>query len=113
MKMQKRKARWVKKVLCAAMVSAMVLGTGAQLPAYAQEDPIAPHAAEYGYYVDTYEKNGVDGVKDTLENPANGLLSQMLQYFTPGTEWNNGTVLDRDMHVQNITETANIRNNAP
>lgn len=111
--MQKRKARWVKKVLCAAMVSAMVLGTGAQLPAYAQEDPIAPHAAEYGYYVDTYEKNGVDGVKDTLENPANGLLSQMLQYFTPGTEWNNGTVLDRDMHVQNITETANIRNNAP
>ena len=113
MKMQKKKARWVKKALCAAMVSTMVLGTGAQLPAYAQEDPIAPHEAEYGYYVDTYEKNGVDGVKDTLENPANGVLSQMLQYFTPGTEWNNGTVLDRDMHVQNITETANIRNNAP
>lgn len=113
MKMQKKKARWVKKALCAAMVSTMVLGTGAQLPAYAQEDPIAPHEAEYGYYVDTYEKNGVDGVKDTLENPANGVLSQMLQYFTPGTEWNNGTVLDRDIHVQNITETANIRNNAP
>lgn len=112
MKMQKKKARWVKKALCAAMVSTMVLGIGAQLPAYAQEDPIAPHAAEYGYYVDTYEKNGVDGVKDTLENPANGVLSQMLNYFAPGTEWNNGTVLDRDMHVQNITETANIRNNA-
>lgn len=111
--MQKGQARWGKRALCAAMASTMVFGMGSQVSVNAQEDPIAPHAADYGYYVDTYEKNGIDGVKDTLENPANGLLSQMLNYFTPGTEWDNGTVLDRDMHVQNITETANIRNNAP
>lgn len=112
MKMQKSQARWGKKVLCVAMAGTMVLSIGSQLPVYAQEDPIAPHVADYGYYVDTYQKNDIEGVKNTLENPANGVLSQMLNYFTPGTEWNNGTILDRDMHVQNITETANIRNNA-
>ena len=52
------------------------------------------------------KKNGEDGVKDTLQNPAIGVLSEMLDYFTPGTAWDNGTILNSAMHEMNLKETA-------
>lgn len=58
-------------------------------------------SADYGYYVDNYKKNGESGVKDTIDNPANGVLSEMLDYFTPGTSWDNET-------IDNVTD-----NNSP
>ena len=62
---------------------------------------IAPKSADYGYYVDNYKKNGESGVKDTIDNPANGVLSEMLDYFTPWTSWDNET-------IDNVTD-----NNSP
>lgn len=53
---------------------------------------IAPKSADYGYYVDNYKKNGESGVKDTIDNPANAVLSEMLDYFTLGTSWDNETI---------------------
>lgn len=68
--------------------------------------------AVYGYYVDEYQKNGEDGIKDTLQNPAIGVLSEMLDYFTPGTAWDNGTILNSAMHEMNLKETAKINQNS-
>lgn len=99
-----------KRVACAA--TAGILSVATVMPAFAQDAAIQPQQADYGYYVDNYKKNGEDSVKDTLENPANGVLSQMLEIFTPGTEWNNGTILNKAMHEMNIAETAKIRDNA-
>lgn len=99
-----------KRAMCA--VAAGLLSVGMVAPAYAQDEAITPNSAAYGYYVDNYKKNGESGVKDTIDNPANGVLSEMLQYFTPGTTWNDGTILSRSMHEMNIAETAKIRNNA-
>lgn len=99
-----------KRAACAA--AAGILSFASVMPAFAQDAAIQPQQADYGYYVDNYKKNGEDGVKDTLENPANGVLSQMLKIFTPGTQWNNGTVLNKALHEMNIAETAKIRDNA-
>lgn len=99
-----------KRAMCA--VAAGLLSVGMVAPAYAQDEAITPNAAAYGYYVDNYKKNGESGVKDTIDNPANGVLSEMLKYFTPGTTWDNGTILNKSMHEMNISETAKIRNNA-
>lgn len=73
---------------------------------------ITPKKAVYGYYVDEYQKNGEDGIKDTLQNPAIGVLSEMLDYFTPGTAWDNGTILNSAMHEMNLKETAKINQNS-
>lgn len=81
-------------------------------PAWAADAAIEPQKADYGYYVDEYQKNGQSGIKDTIDNPANGVLSEMLDYFTPGTDWNNGIVKNETMHKMNIAETAKIRDNA-
>lgn len=40
------------------------------MPAFAQDEAITPKKADYGYYVEEYQKNGEDGVKNTLQNPA-------------------------------------------
>lgn len=99
-----------KKILCT--MTAGLLSVGMVIPAFAQDAAITPTSADYGYYVDNYKKNNEDGVKGTLENPANGVLSGMLKYFTPGSTWNDGTILNNSMHEMNISETAKIRNNA-
>ena len=64
-----------KRAMCA--VAAGLLSVGMVAPAYAQDEAITPNAAAYGYYVDNYKKNGESGVKDTIDNPANGVLSEM------------------------------------
>ena len=75
------------RALCA--LTAGILATGMVMPVFAQDEVITPQSADYGYYVDNYKKNGESGVKDTIDNPANGVLSEMLKYFTPGTSWDN------------------------
>lgn len=99
-----------KRAVCA--LTAGILVAGMIMPAFAQDDAIAPKSADYGYYVDNYKKNGESGVKDTIDNPANGVLSEMLDYFTPGTSWDNGTILNKTIHEMNIAESSKIRNGA-
>ncbi len=99
-----------KRALCA--LTAGILATGMVMPVFAQDEAITPQSADYGYYVDNYKKNGESGVKDTIDNPANGVLSEMLNYFTPGTSWDNGTILNKTIHEMNIAESSKIRNGA-
>ena len=99
-----------KRAVCA--LTAGILAAGMIMPAFAQDEAIAPKSADYGYYVDNYKKNGESGVKDTIDNPANGVLSEMLDYFTPGTSWDNGTILNKTIHEMNIAESSKIRNGA-
>lgn len=61
-----------KRALCA--LTAGILATGMVMPVFAQDEVITPQSADYGYYVDNYKKNGESGVKDTIDNPANGVL---------------------------------------
>ena len=45
-----------KRAVCA--LTAGILAAGMIMPAFAQDDAIAPKSADYGYYVDNYKKNG-------------------------------------------------------
>lgn len=104
--MSKGKKKKLKKMACAAAAGMMTMSM--VMPAFAQDEAITPHKADYGYYVDEYQKNDDAEVKNTLQNPAIGVLSEMLQYFTPGTAWDNGTILSAAMHEMNLAETAKI-----
>ena len=65
-----------KRAVCA--LTAGILAAGMIMPAFAQDEAIAPKSADYGYYVDNYKKNGESGVKDTIDNPANGCFQKCL-----------------------------------
>lgn len=108
--MSNGKKKKMKKMACAAAAGMMSMSF--IMPAFAQDEAITPKKADYGYYVEEYQKNGEDGVKDTLQNPAIGVLSEMLDYFTPGTAWDNGTILNSAMHEMNLKETAKINQNS-
>lgn len=108
--MSNGKKKKMKKMACAAAAGMMSMSF--IMPAFAQDEAIIPKKADYGYYVEEYQKNGEDGVKNTLQNPAIGVLSEMLDYFTPGTAWDNGTILNSAMHEMNLKETAKINQNS-
>lgn len=108
--MSNGKKKKMKKMACAAAAGMMSMSF--IMPAFAQDEAITPKKADYGYYVEEYQKNGEDGVKNTLQNPAIGVLSEMLDYFTPGTAWDNGTILNSAMHEMNLKETAKINQNS-
>ncbi len=108
--MSNGKKKKMKKMACAAAAGMMSMSF--IMPAFAQDEAITPKKADYGYYMEEYQKNGEDGVKDTLQNPAIGVLSEMLDYFTPGTAWDNGTILNSVMHEMNLKETAKINQNS-
>lgn len=74
---------------------------------FAPEDAITPHEGPYGFFIDTYRNNTSDNM--TVEsNPTIGVLSPMLDYWSPGESWNDGTVLDQELHDQNIAQVAEI-----
>lgn len=108
--MSNGKKKKMKKMACAAAAGMMSMSF--IMPAFAQDEAITPKKADYGYYVEEYQKNGEDGVKNTLQNPAIGVLSEMLDYFIPGTAWDNGTILNSAMHEMNLKETAKINQNS-
>ncbi len=68
---------------------------------------IEPHEAAYGAYVDTYKQNTPEFMTPET-NPAIGVLSEMLEYWTPGQTWNDGTVLNQQVHEQNIATSVQI-----
>lgn len=74
------------------------------------ESAIAPKEASYGYYVDNYAKN--DSSNMTPEsNPSIGVLSKFHDIWEPGTSWDNGTVLNDDIHDYNIAKSISITEN--
>lgn len=68
---------------------------------------IAPKPGQYGYYVDVY-RNNISSNMTTTSNPAIGVLSGFLEVYKPGSSWNNGTVLNSEVHQYNIENSVLI-----
>lgn len=104
-----KKKKMRKRMFYAAAAGVMTMNM--VIPAFAQDAAIEPHKAEYGYYVDEYQNNSSSNMTPE-SNPSIGVLSQMLNYFTPGDAWDNDTILSKTMHEMNLAETAKINQNS-
>ena len=71
---------------------------------------IEPVEASYGYYVDVYQTNTSANLTPE-SNASIGVLSKMLDIFTPGDDWNTGTVLDQTTHQANLDKVKEITTN--
>ncbi|MFK4806934.1 phosphatase PAP2 family protein [Microbacterium sp. ZW CA_36] len=69
--------------------------------AFTPASAIEPQRGAYGTFADTYRQN-TNAYTTADTNPAIGVLAPMLEYFTPGASWNDGTVLDAQLHAENI-----------
>ncbi|PAE08416.1 hypothetical protein CHI12_06370 [Terribacillus saccharophilus] len=86
-------------------------GTNSVLAANSlNESAIAPQEAAYGYYVDTYANNNSSNMTPE-SNPSIGVLSKFHDLWEPGTSWDNGTVLNEDIHNYNIAKSISITEN--
>ncbi|PAD34354.1 hypothetical protein CHH48_16295 [Terribacillus saccharophilus] len=74
------------------------------------ESAIAPQEASYGYYVDNYANNNSSNMTPE-SNPSIGVLSEFHDLWEPGTSWDNGTVLNEDIHNYNIAKSISITEN--
>src|SRR5699024_11629825 len=74
-------------------------------------DAIAPVAGEYGHYVDVWETNTSDDL-DPRRNAAVGVVSSMLDVWTPGEEWNSGTPVQEAVTDSNIDQSVAISSGA-
>ncbi len=97
-----------------AILLTSILTTQGAITAYAADgsavSAIEPKAASYGYYVDVYKNN--ESINMTPKsNPSIGVLSKFLEIWTPGDSWDNGTVLNANVHNQNIDTVISITNN--
>ena len=100
-----------KPILTSALAFGLVLSNTAAPLMAAATPSIEPVQASYGYYVDNYKNNESSNLTPET-NPSIGVISEMLDYFTPGTEWNNGTILNQAIHKLNLEKTAAITNNS-
>ena len=66
--------------------------------------------ASYGYYIDNWSKNSSINMTPDI-NPSIGVLSEFLKIFTPGSSWNNGTVLNKAVHEHNINTVIDMTSN--
>ena len=71
---------------------------------------IEPVEASYGYYVDVYQTNTSANLTPE-SNASIGVLSKMLDIFTPGDDWNTGTVSDQTTHQANLDKVKEITTN--
>lgn len=105
---QKRKSK-LGTVLAFTIISSQVMTVMTQANEV-KKSAITPQVATYGYFVDTYKNNSKDNMT-TESNPTIGVLSGFLKFWTPGTEWNNGTKLNTFILDTNIQKSAEITKN--
>lgn len=74
---------------------------------FAPADAIAPSPGPYGTFADAYLRNTPEHMTPST-NPAIGVLERMLDHWTPGASWDDGTVLDTDLHEENIERVVEI-----
>lgn len=106
---RKNKAAWTSKFAVFLLVA--VISSQNMITAFAAngvpESAIEPNAASYGYYVDVYSNNSTSNMTPET-NPSIGVLSGFLKIWTPGTTWNDGTIIDNAVHNANIAKTVSI-----
>ncbi|WP_109209634.1 MULTISPECIES: phosphatase PAP2 family protein [Microbacterium] len=69
--------------------------------AFTSAEAIEPKPGVYGTFADTYTLN-TSSFTTPQTNPAIGVLTPMLDYFTPGSSWNDGTIVNAQVHAENI-----------
>jgi autotransporter-associated beta strand protein len=73
-----------------------------------KNNPDAPPSVDppvtAGAFVDNY-KNNVSANTSPSNNPVLALLSGFLQIWTPGSAWNNGTIVNNTVQEQNIQKS--------
>ena len=74
-------------------------------------DAIEPVAGDYGHYVDVWDTN-TDSDLDPRRNAAVGVLSTMLDVWTPGEEWDSGTPVQQAVTDSNIDQSVAISSGA-
>lgn len=92
------------------LLASVVCIQGAATTFAASNSALDPQAAPYGYYVDVYKNNTKDNMTPE-SNPSIGVLSRFHDLWTPGTSWDNGTVLNSDIHNHNIDTVISITKN--
>lgn len=95
--------------LSAAALASTTLLAPAQADDLTPVDAIAPHAADYGHYLDTYGQNTTQNMTPE-SNPAIGVLAEMLKLWTPGESWNDGTKLNAAVLDHNIAIVERLTN---
>lgn len=98
----------MKQRLGATLATALVLLPLMTPVAHAQastDDLIAPHRAQYGYYVDNYKNSTYDNT-NPITNPADGLLSNFSKYWSPTKGQLNPSILNQNTAISaRITQT--------
>lgn len=109
--MKTRKLRKITKI--ASFLLAITLSSQSLTTAFASNNvdasAIDPVQASYGYYVDAYMNNS-SANKTPETNPSIGVLSGFLNLWTPGSTWNNGTILNKTILNANIEKVVSITN---
>lgn len=97
-----------KKIISLALVTTV---SQSCIPTIAFADSsIDTEQAVYGYYVDNWAKND-KSIMDPDINPAIGVLSEYFKIWEPGSTWNNGTVLNKEVHEHNINTVVDMTSN--
>lgn len=103
-----------KKQLSAVLGLSLLLSSMSGAYANSASIPSAvtpPAAPAWGHFVDSY-KNNISANKTESSNPALGLLSGYNQLWAPGTSWDNGTILNKevlDANIQKVIDIASTR----
>jgi len=99
------------KRIITALILAVIFSCQSLTIVYASisidESAIDPVQASYGYYVDTYNDNSTSNTT-SKSNPSIGVLSGFLDLWTPGSTWNNGTMVNADILDENIAKVISI-----
>ncbi|GAA2007703.1 phosphatase PAP2 family protein [Brevibacterium samyangense] len=107
----------------AVLVGSSVIGVAGPSPAHAatpggaadagllDASAIAPQPGPHGYFVDAWATNS-DDFQGPEANAAHGVLSGMLDIWTPGAEWNTGTKVDAAIADSNIGQAVAISTGA-
>ena len=92
------------RILASWLVASMgITGLTTSAQAATTNVDLTAKEAAYGYYV---EKSGTNDTNITspVDNASIGLLSQYLNLWMPGSEWNNGTKVNETILNENITK---------
>jgi len=102
----KRRGRQLGVTLATALVLFPMMTPLTQVKASTADKLIAPHEAQYGYYVDKYKQNRKENNQPNT-NPGLGLLSNFYQLWSPTKGKINEKMLDQSMRiVAKATQTA-------
>ncbi|WP_051172100.1 acid phosphatase [Microbacterium indicum] len=106
--------RAIPAAVCAAALASLTFAAPAAVAAtddgLLDDSAIAPHEGRNGFFVDAWATN--DSSVDPAENAAVGVLSEMYDLWTPGSDWDNGTKKAPSLLDENIQKVVDITTGA-